>query len=70
MPHLDARSWFLNRPAEQKERAAFQGGTLQGAYLILAERALGLDCGPIGGFDHDMVDAAFFAGGCGGRTSS
>jgi 3-hydroxypropanoate dehydrogenase len=63
MPHVDARSWFLNRPAEQKERAAFLGGTMQGAYLILAARALGLDCGPIGGFDHDTVDAVFFAGG-------
>ena len=63
MPHVDARSWFASRPAEQKERAAFQGGTMQGAYLVLAARALGLDCGPIGGFDHDMVDAAFFPSG-------
>jgi 3-hydroxypropanoate dehydrogenase len=41
---------------------AFQGGTLQGAYFIIAARALGLDCGPMGGFDHAKVDTAFFAG--------
>jgi 3-hydroxypropanoate dehydrogenase len=63
MPHVDARSWFAHRPAEQNERAAFQGGTMQGAYLILAARALGLDCGPIGGFDNARVDAAFLPGG-------
>jgi len=46
-----------------RERLAFQGGTLQGAYLILAARALGLDCGPMGGFDRARVDAAFFPDG-------
>ena len=60
MPHVDARSWFATRPADQIERAAFQGGTMQGAYLILAARALGLDAGAIGGFDHAKVDEAFF----------
>lgn len=63
MPHVDARSWFANRPAEQIERAAFQGSSMQGAYLILAARALGLDAGPIGGFNTAAVDAAFFPGG-------
>ena len=63
MPHVDARSWFANRPAEQIDRAAFQGSSMQGAYLILAARALGLDTGAIGGFDNAKVDAAFFAGG-------
>ena len=63
MPHVDARSWFATRPAEQIERAAFQGSSMQGAYVILAARALGLDAGPIGGFDGAKVDAAFFPGG-------
>ena len=44
------------------ERVAIQSGTLQGAYLIIAARALGLDCGPMGGFDNEKVDAEFFAG--------
>lgn len=62
LPHADARSWFASRPAAAIERAAFQGSSMQGAYLILAARALGLDAGPIGGFDAAKVDAAFFAG--------
>jgi nitroreductase len=44
------------------EASAFRNGSLQGAYLILAARALGLDCGPMSGFDNAGVDAAFFAG--------
>ena len=60
LPHVDARSWFAHRPAEQIERAAFQGSSMQGAHLILAARALGLDAGPIGGFDNAKVDAEFF----------
>jgi 3-hydroxypropanoate dehydrogenase len=63
MPHVDARAWFANRPAEQIERAAFQGSSMQGAYFILAARALGLDAGPIGGFDGAMVDTEFFPEG-------
>ena len=43
------------------EVTAMRNGTLQGAYLIIAARALGLDCGPMSGFDHDQVDRAFFA---------
>lgn len=46
-----------------RERLAFQGSTLQGAYLMLAARALGLDCGPMGGFDRTKVDAEFFPDG-------
>ena len=58
-PHTDARAWFAgNRPLI--ETTAFRNGTLQGAYLILAARALGLDCGPMSGFDNAMVDRLFF----------
>jgi 3-hydroxypropanoate dehydrogenase len=60
-PHADARSWFVGKPAHI-ETTAFRNGSLQGAYLILAARALGLDCGPMSGFDNAAVDAAFFAG--------
>ena len=58
----DARSWFAGKP-EAIERAGFQGSCLQGAYLIMAARSLGLDCGPMGGFDRAGVDEAFFPGG-------
>ena len=61
-PHEDARSWFAGT-AKLIETTAFRNGTLQGAYLILAARALGLDCGPMSGFDNALVDAAFFPGG-------
>lgn len=47
---------------EAAQITAFRNGTLQGAYLIVAARALGLDCGPMSGFDNAAVDAAFFAG--------
>ncbi len=60
-PHTDAKSWFVGKPAKIEE-TAFRNGTLQGAYLILAARALGLDCGPMSGFDNSGVDAEFFAG--------
>lgn len=60
-PHTDARSWF-DGPQEGRRDHAFRNGTLQGAYLILAARALGLDTGPMTGFDAQKVDAAFFAG--------
>jgi 3-hydroxypropanoate dehydrogenase len=50
-------------PEAARERLAFQGGTLQGAYLMLAARAVGLDCGPMGGFDRGRVDADFFPDG-------
>jgi nitroreductase len=59
-PHADARSWFAGN--EDLRRAnAFRNSTLQGAYLMLAARALGLDCGPMSGFDNAAVDADFFA---------
>lgn len=60
-PHTDAVSWFAGKP-DVIQSTAFRGGTLQGAYLILAARALGLDCGPMSGFDNAKVDAAFFPG--------
>lgn len=60
-PHTDARSWFVGKP-ELIETTAFRNGTLQGAYLMIAARALGLDCGPMSGFDNAKVDAEFFAG--------
>jgi 3-hydroxypropanoate dehydrogenase len=63
MPHVDARSRFASQPPEQIERAAAQGSAMQGAYLITAARALGLDCGPIGGFNHSLVDETFFPEG-------
>jgi len=59
-PHTDARSWFAGN--EELRRAnAFRNSSLQGGYLILAARALGLDCGPMSGFDNAAVDAEFFA---------
>jgi 3-hydroxypropanoate dehydrogenase len=58
-PHDDARSWFAGKP-ELIRATAFRNGTLQGAYLMLAARALGLDCGPMSGFDNAKVDAEFF----------
>jgi 3-hydroxypropanoate dehydrogenase len=60
-PHTDAKSWF-DGPRENREVPAFRNGSLQGAYLILAARALGLDAGPMSGFDNAKVDEAFFAG--------
>lgn len=60
-PHVDARSWFVgNEPLIQA--SAFRNSSLQGAYFILAARALGLDTGPMSGFDNAAVDEAFFAG--------
>jgi 3-hydroxypropanoate dehydrogenase len=61
-PHVDARSWFVgNEPLI--ESTAFRNGSLQGAYLILAARALGLDAGPMSGFDNEKVDREFFPDG-------
>jgi len=59
-PHRDARSMFANDPEGRKRHAA-RNGSLQGAYLMLAARAVGLDCGPMSGFDEDGVNAEFFA---------
>lgn len=60
-PHTDARSWFAGNDAAI-ESTAFRNSSLQGGYFILAARALGLDTGPMSGFDNAAVDAAFFAG--------
>jgi len=61
-PHTDARSWFAGKPEAALETVALRNGSLQGAYLILAARSLGLDTGPMSGFDNGKVDEAFFAG--------
>jgi len=60
-PHADARSWFAGNH-DLITKTAFRNGTLQGAYMMLAARAVGLDCGPMSGFDNAKVDEEFFAG--------
>jgi 3-hydroxypropanoate dehydrogenase len=60
-PHADARSWFVGNQ-DMIDRTAFRNATLQGAYVIMAARSIGLDCGPMSGFDNAGVDEAFFAG--------
>jgi 3-hydroxypropanoate dehydrogenase len=59
-PHTDARSWFTGSE-ELRHANAFRNSSLQGAYLMMAARAVGLDCGPMSGFDNAKVDAEFFA---------
>jgi 3-hydroxypropanoate dehydrogenase len=61
-PHADAKAWFKDLPDTVLEYIALRNSSLQGAYFMLAARALGLDCGPMSGFNNAMVDAAFFAG--------
>ena len=61
-PHVDAKAWFKDMPEGALEVQALRNGSLQGAYFMLAARSLGLDCGPMSGFDNAKVDAAFFAG--------
>ena len=61
-PHADAKPWFSGDPV-RAARSAFQNGTLQVAYLIIALRAVGLDTGPMTGFDNAKVDAEFFPEG-------
>ena len=60
-PHTDAKSWFEGNDALIEE-TAMRNGSMQGAYLILAARALGLDCGPMSGFDRQGATEEFFAG--------
>jgi 3-hydroxypropanoate dehydrogenase len=60
-PHENARAWFAGKERHIRT-TAFRNGTLQGAYFIVAARALGFDCGPMSGFDNEGVDRAFFAG--------
>jgi 3-hydroxypropanoate dehydrogenase len=61
-PHTEARPWFSEMPDDELYRTALRSSSLEGAYLIIAARALGLDCGPMSGFDRAKLDAAFFAG--------
>jgi nitroreductase len=60
-PHADARPWFAGKP-DVIDATALRNSSLQGAYLMLAARSLGLDCGPMSGFDAVKLDAAFWAG--------
>lgn len=59
-PHTDARSWFAGDEEGRREHA-FRNSALQGAYLMLAARSLGLDCGPMSGFDQEATTKEFFA---------
>ena len=61
-PHTESKSWFDGKSDSDLTTIALRNSSLQGAYLLLAARALGLDCGPMSGFDNTKVDAAFFAG--------
>lgn len=62
-PHnLAAKGWFDGKSDAELTTIGLRNGSLQGAYLMLAARALGLDCGPMSGFDNALVDATFFAG--------
>jgi 3-hydroxypropanoate dehydrogenase len=61
-PHADAKAWFKDLPEDTLEVVALRNSSLQAAYFMLAARALGLDCGPMSGFNNAKVDAAFFAG--------
>lgn len=62
-PHAPARDWFVDNP-ELATVTAFRNGSLQGGYFILAARAVGLDCGPMSGFDNIAVDREFFSEPC------
>lgn len=61
-PHVDAKAWFKDLPDNILEYVALRNSSLQGGYFMVAARALGLDCGPMSGFNNAKVDAAFFAG--------
>jgi hypothetical protein len=61
-PHVDAKSWFVGKDGFI-EATAFRNSSLQGAYMIMAVRALGLDCGAMSGFDADKINAEFFPNG-------
>jgi 3-hydroxypropanoate dehydrogenase len=61
-PHADAKAWFKDLPENVLEYIALRNSSLQGAYFMLAARSLGLDCGPMSGFNNAKADAAFFAG--------
>ncbi len=61
-PHADAKSWYVGK-AKKIQESAFRDSSLQAAYLIMAARSLGLDCGPMSGFDNAVLDAEFFPDG-------
>lgn len=61
-PHADAKSWYVGKP-EKIQESAFRDSSLQAAYLMLAARSIGLDCGPMSGFDNAILDAEFFPDG-------
>ena len=61
-PHADAKAWFKDLPEAVLEVLALRNSSLQGAYFMLAARSLGLDCGPMSGFNNAKADEAFFAG--------
>jgi 3-hydroxypropanoate dehydrogenase len=61
-PHADAKAWFKDAPEPVLTTIALRNSSLQGAYFMLAARALGLDCGPMSGFNNAKVDELFFAG--------
>ena len=61
-PHTDAKSWYAGNP-EKIKSAGEMNATLQGAYFMLAARAVGLDCGPMGGFNNKTLDSEFFTDG-------
>lgn len=67
-PHTDAKSWFDGN-TELREASAFRNSSLQGGYFIMAARAVGLDTGPMSGFDAGLVDREFFANQPGVRTN-
>lgn len=70
-PHNPGIRDLLANSPELAETTAFRNGTLQGGYFILAARSLGLDCGPMSGFDNTKVDAEFFtAAACAGETAT
>ena len=61
-PHADAKAWFKDLPDDVLEYVALRNSSLQGAYFMLAARAVGLDCGPMSGFNNAKLDELFFAG--------
>ena len=61
-PHADARSWFAGH-SQKIQETAMRNSSLQGAYFILAARSLGLDCGPMSGYNSERLAAEFFPGG-------
>jgi len=61
-PHTDARSWFAGKP-EKIVASGSMNATLQAAYFMIAARSIGLDCGPMGGFNNEGVDSEFFSDG-------